>query len=232
MRIDVTDLFDDLFAVATIAYTRFRFVPADGNGAKLDEWDAFCAHLSDAYFLNLVANRAHELIRQDIPILDIKRRIIVRHEMGVDGQRGFNLPYEFPVFHHSSNRPCAFAGTLTVDGHSQIYPFLFRPKHSLTLHLGKIPASEFQIDRPPYDPSSDSQKLYYCEHGYETMFSGTVSKFYELHDGWILREITLGDRLSRHAMETPWWKPVDNLVSVNAGLFENLWRVAEDGDAK
>ena len=232
MRIDVTDLFDDLFAVATIAYPRFRFVPTEDDWSKLDEWDAFCLSLSDSYFLHLVANRAHEITRQKIPISDLKKRIIIRHELGSDGQRGFNLPYEFPLFHHSTKRPCAFAGTLTIDGRSHISTSLYRPKHTLNLHLGKIPDSEFKIGRKPYDPTSGSKLSCYCEHGFETMFSGTVTKFYEIHDGWVLREITLGDRLLRHEKTKPWWKPIEELVTINRDLFENVWRLAESDDAR
>ncbi len=232
MRIDVTDLFDDLFAIATIAYSRFRFIPTKDEWAKLDEWDAFCASLSDSFFVSLVANRANELTGQKLEAAEVKRRIITRHEMGVDGKSGFNLPYEYPLFFHSFKRPCAFAGKLTTEGSSRIYPSLFRPKHSLTLFLGKLPEYEFFIDRVPHNPKSDSPKLYCCTHGYETMFSGTVTKFYEVQDNWILREITLGDRLSRHTLVTPWWQPTEHLVKIDRELFQNMWDLAQTDNAK
>jgi len=232
MRIDVTDLFDDLFAIATIAFTRFGFVSTGKDWEKFVEWDAFCANLSDSFFLALVSNRAYEVTQQKISIEDLKCRIIIRHELGVDGQRGFNLRYEYPVFHHSSKQPCAFAGTLTRNGKSQLYTSLSRPKHSLSLHLGRIPEPEFQTNRTRYDPESRSSKLYYCEHGYETMFSGTVTMFYELQDGWVLREITLGDRLSRHECSSPWFKASECLLMIDVNLFENLWRLSEDENAK
>lgn len=232
MRIDVTDLFDDLFAVATIAYSRFRIAPTKDESSKLDEWDALCARLSNSFFLRLVANRANELTGQKIGVAEVKRRIIIQLEMGVDGKRGFNLPYEYPLFLHSPDRPCAFAGTLNTEGRSRIYPYLFRPKHTLTFFWGKLPESEYYIDRIPHDPQSDSPKLHYCAHGYETMFSGTVTKIYEVQDSWLLREITLGDRLSRRTLATPWWQPTDYLVQIDDELFQKMWELAETENTK
>ena len=227
MKIDVSDLFDDLFTVAAVAHPRFRVHHEELNDCPENDWDSFCRQISNSLFLPACASRAYDYIAQRIPLSDIKRRIITPRLFGLDHDRGFNMWYSHPKFFWMTEHPCGFASTFLQNGVTQTFESLRRPEFSLTLHLGRLPEPEFTVLREPYDPNDDAPFSYYCRHGCQTM-SGPMMVAYEVHGNWALRKICFSNALYRTTLSTPRWKPIENLVQIDKLTFEDMWTNARD----
>ena len=222
MKIDVTDLFDGLFAVANLAYRDFfdSAIPTDDHK---EPWSRFCCELSDSYFVALAARRAYLATHEAISLTGIKRRIITQVPFGPRGTL-LNMWYESPRFFHSVERPSGFAANFHHDGVDSIREFLPRPEYSLTLHLGRIPATKSPVRRPEYDPRLTL--TYFCQHGVPTMFSGQATRLFETRGEWLIREVTISNTLTSHEWQPPRWIETTALQEIPSELFHQMWELA------
>ncbi len=222
MRINVTDLFDSLFAIAALAHRDF-FDGAEGTDSDREQWASFCRNLSDTHFVPLCARRAFVLTHVAMPLADVKRRIITQVPFGPQGVL-LNMWYEGPRFFCAVDQPSGFAANFHHDGDESIREFLPRPQHGLTLHFGPVPEAESVGDRPAYDENLPHS--YYCKHGVETMFAGRVTKLLETRGEWLVREVTLADTVHGHEWEQPRWIERKGLQEISRDLFQQMWTLA------
>lgn len=226
MRIDVSDLFDEMFAMATIAYRSFRL---DAQVAEdWDWWRKYCCDLSNSFFVPLVARRAFQLTHErHLAFESLKRQIIVQTRFGGHGI-GFNMWYERPRFYESASHPSAFDVRFSHNNLESTREFLTRPRHSLFLHVGPIPPTEYDVENGSYDPGKPLS--YYRIPVYETMFSGRQTVLYETRGDWIVRSVTMAEALGRHLWKRPCWTDLEKCEPISAELFLNMWNLAEGKD--
>ena len=222
MRIDVTDLFDSLFATVTLAHRAF-FDGAEETDSDREQWDRFCHNLSDTHFVALCARRAFVLTHVTMALADVKRRIITQVPFGPQGVL-LNMWYEGPRFFYADAQPSGFAANFRYDGLESIREFLPRPQHRLTLHFGRVPEAESVGNRPDYDAKLPNS--YYSKHGVETMFSGRVTQLLETRGEWLVREVTVADTVHGHEWEQPRWIETKGLQEISRDLFQQMWTLA------
>lgn len=224
MKIDVSDLFDELFAIAAIA--RRSFERDCAGDLDQDAWRVFCDQLSDAFFLPLVARRVVCLTHDEsISPASLKRHIITPYRFGPDGT-GFNMWYDRPRFFDDPAQPCAFEACFEYEGRVTPGHKLNRPQHSLRVHIGPTPATEYPTGAAPYDPALPCS--YYRRTNIQAMFSGRQAKLYETRGEWIVREVTLGDSLTRSARPRPYWLDVSSCEPISVELFAEMWNMADN----
>ncbi len=220
MKIDVTDLFDSLFTVATLAYRGF-FGDGGVSQADRDRWDdEFCGDLSDSYFVARAAHRAYQITHWEIPLAEVKRRIITPVSFGPLVK---NMWYRCPRFYSFyDENPSAFSASFKHNGCEMLRDFLPRPAHSLTLHIGRVPKPELTVDRPDFDGNLACS--YFRRHGVLTMFSGRVTELLETRGNWLTRKITIADEMSGFECANPAWIETKGLQQISTSLFQKLGR--------
>ena len=90
MKIDVSDLFDDLYDVAALARAKFELSQTIEPDRYCSEWQRFCDILSDTLFLPACASRVFGLTHNKISNEQVKSRIITE-KLSTNGKCKFLL---------------------------------------------------------------------------------------------------------------------------------------------
>lgn len=211
MKLDVSDLFDHLYEVASFARVRFNLCQADEAGADDMEWDQFCSALSDQLFLPACASRVFSLLHIQIPPAEIKSRIITERSPS-DGTKIHYVRYQRPDF---CRGPC-FNATLICR----------RPRHALTLWLGTLPPHERDVVPPAYPKELDCPRRYYAHQSFGFLSRAPHTFYYEFHGDWLLRQVDQYDAsFSKESLGGKWMR-IDDLTEIPQEVFENVWDAA------
>jgi hypothetical protein len=222
MKLDVTDLFDHLYDVASFARARFNLSQSRNPDLPSDEWQDFCNTLSERLFLPACAARVFDLTHTRMEPSDLAGRIITEM-MPPSGVQIDYSRYTRPYFDGSSR----FIAT-PIDESYEVGP-LSSTRCPLTLWLGKLPPKRIAVTPPPY-PTNLSEPFRYAVHQYMGMYGPRIS-YYELHGDWCLREVELIEATFVRQSLGGQWRKFDDLKSIGRADFEKVWDAAKDDNS-
>jgi hypothetical protein len=225
MRIDVSDLFDDLYEVATFARIRFGWKADDDSDDRATAWRELCAALSDTLFLPACAKRAADLIGQQLSAAEIKQRIILERRPQT-GNKVLYLRYLGPEF---SFGPGILANHLGDGSSASAYSSRYsRPQQKVTLWLGKLPPAEETLEPPPYPNGLDAPLRWYARQYFGFCSRAPVTEYYEFHGDWCLRRVHETEGQSQRSQPSGQWLATDDLTEISQDAFEAVWESATD----
>lgn len=144
MFLNVSDLYDDLFSIATVAQSKFpesEFSESKTRGTEdpscWDDsvWQDFCQTISDSFFLPMCSKRFYEVTGQLCPAEQLQRRIIVQN---MTGKTGLDMWYCRPSFFYSLERPNSYVVNYCVAGHTSQFHAFAGEDYQLMLYVGRL----------------------------------------------------------------------------------------------
>lgn len=221
MKLDVSDLFDNLYDVASFARVRFDLSQTTEPDDESDEWHAFCESLSDSLFLPACANRAFSITHIRMNAADIKPRIISERSP----ETGTEVRYCRYLCPYFVGQPCFFA---SADSESQSASTFRRPKHKLTMWLGKLPPTAEEVTPPEYPTNLDEPVRHFVRQYIGFISRSPQTDYYEFHGDWCLRHVHHSDASFSRFTLNGQWRKIDELVEIPKDVFDTIWQAASD----
>lgn len=221
MKIDVSDLFDDLYDVAALARAKFELSQTIEPDRYCSEWQRFCDILSDTLFLPACASRVFGLTHNKISNEQVKSRIITE-KLSTNGKCKFYSRYIGPDF---VSEACFFATPWVENDYGSSHR---RQNFNLVLWLGELPPSEVELIPPSYPAHLDAQLQYFARVWYTFHTTRPQINYYEFHGDWCLREVKQSDASFVRETLGGQWRRFDDLSTIQKETFETLWNSATE----